>query len=182
MYENLCKRLVNDFIANPDAEPFLHPVPWKEWNLLDYPTIVKVPMDLSTVKTKLENREYGDAYSFAADMRLIWSNCLLYNPEGTEIRVYAQKLQGLFEDKFRQLVNQLPEDEKMPSVEKRREFAQSFNQLSAAQITHIVECVTKECPNAIETTPTGKIDIVVDKMRVSTLRSLLQYEEECMKE
>lgn len=39
-------------------------------------------------------------------MRLIWSNCLLYNPEGTEIRVYAQKLQGLFEDKFRQLVNQ----------------------------------------------------------------------------
>ena len=39
-------------------------------------------------------------------MRLIWSNCLLYNPEGTEIRVYAQKFQGLFEDKFRQLVNQ----------------------------------------------------------------------------
>ena len=29
---------------------FLRPVPWKEWNLLDYPTIVKQPMDLTTMK------------------------------------------------------------------------------------------------------------------------------------
>ena len=29
---------------------FLRPVPWKEWNLLDYPTIVKHPMDLTTMK------------------------------------------------------------------------------------------------------------------------------------
>ena len=26
------------------------PVPWKEWNLLDYPEIVKNTKDLSTVK------------------------------------------------------------------------------------------------------------------------------------
>lgn len=25
------------------------PVPWKEWGLLDYPHIIKKPMDLSTV-------------------------------------------------------------------------------------------------------------------------------------
>lgn len=31
-------------------EPFLDPVPWKEWNLMDYPTIVKHPMDLNTIK------------------------------------------------------------------------------------------------------------------------------------
>ena len=29
---------------------FLKPVPWKEWNLSDYPIIVKKPMDLGTVK------------------------------------------------------------------------------------------------------------------------------------
>ena len=31
-------------------EPFMNPVPWKEWKLFDYPEIVKNPMDLSTVK------------------------------------------------------------------------------------------------------------------------------------
>ena len=181
MYLDLCKTLVNDFIANPDSEPFLHPVPWKEWNLLDYPTIVKVPMDLTTVKTKLDNNEYGDAYAFASDMRLIWSNCLAYNPEGSEIRHYAQKLQSLFDDKFRQLVNQLPEDEKMPSVEKRNEFAQNFNQLSAEQITHIVECLSQECPSAIEETPDGRVDVVVDRIGVRSFHSLFQYEQECLK-
>ena len=70
-------------------------------------TTVKVIVDsVVTLKTKLDSNEYGDAYAFASDMRLIWSNCLAYNPEGSEIRHYAQKLQSLFEDKFRQLVNQ----------------------------------------------------------------------------
>ena len=70
-------------------------------------TTVKVIVDsVVTWKTKLDSDEYGDAYAFASDMRLIWSNCLAYNPEGSEIRHFAQKLQSLFEDKFRQLVNQ----------------------------------------------------------------------------
>lgn len=134
-------------------------------------TTVKVIVDsVVTLKTKLDNNEYGDAYAFASDMRLIWSNCLAYNPEGSEIRHYAQKLQSLFEDKFRQLVNQCKGvilgitrsargcevvaggvvHRRMPSVEKRNEFAQNFNQLSAEQITHIVECLSQECPSAIE--------------------------------
>lgn len=57
----LCTNLLNEFISNPDAGKkwnmkesiivqFLRPVPWKEWNLLDYPTIVKQPMDLTTMK------------------------------------------------------------------------------------------------------------------------------------
>jgi hypothetical protein len=30
--------------------PFLEPVMWKEWGLLDYPKVIKNPMDLGTVK------------------------------------------------------------------------------------------------------------------------------------
>lgn len=57
---HLCRNLLDEIMNNPDAggnvelfpflEPFMTPVPWKEWNLLDYPEIVKKPMDLSTVK------------------------------------------------------------------------------------------------------------------------------------
>ena len=36
--------------ADPNAEAFLTPVEWEELGLLDYPTIVKSPMDLSTIK------------------------------------------------------------------------------------------------------------------------------------
>ena len=79
----------------------------------------------------------------------------------------------------------------MPSVEKRNEFAQNFNQLSAEQITHIVECLSQECPSAIEEvegvvsgeelTPDGRVDVVVDRIGVRSFHSLFQYEQECLK-
>lgn len=83
---------------------------------MDYPEIVKQPMDLNTVKvffsmvylakTKLSNNEYHDVYAFANDIRLIWSNCLAYNPEGSAIRDYAIRLQTKFEDRFKHLEGQ----------------------------------------------------------------------------
>ena len=35
------------------VEAFLQPVPWKEWDLEDYPRIIKQPMDLGTVNVGL---------------------------------------------------------------------------------------------------------------------------------
>jgi hypothetical protein len=45
----------------------------------DYFLIVKHPMDLGTVQDKLKRSLYGTAEEFAADMRLVFSNCRLYN-------------------------------------------------------------------------------------------------------
>jgi hypothetical protein len=37
---------------------FREPVAWEAMGLVDYLTIVKTPMDLGTVKSKLDSREY----------------------------------------------------------------------------------------------------------------------------
>lgn len=58
---------------------FREPVDWKEMGLLDYPMIIKKPMDLGTVKKRLERGEYRTPEEAANDIRLIWSNCMLYN-------------------------------------------------------------------------------------------------------
>uniref|UniRef100_H3C2J4 Uncharacterized protein n=1 Tax=Tetraodon nigroviridis TaxID=99883 RepID=H3C2J4_TETNG len=57
-------------------------------------------MDLSTVKRKMDGGEYPDADSFAADVRLIFSNCYRYNPAQLEVVAQAKKLQGVFEKSF----------------------------------------------------------------------------------
>lgn len=45
------------------------------------------------VQDKLENRQYRDAQEFAADVRLMFSNCYKYNPPDHEVVAMARKLQ-----------------------------------------------------------------------------------------
>lgn len=42
---------------------------------------------------KMDSREYQDAQSFAADIRLMFSNCYKYNPPDHEVVAMARKLQ-----------------------------------------------------------------------------------------
>uniref|UniRef100_A0A3Q1AW98 Bromodomain containing 3a n=1 Tax=Amphiprion ocellaris TaxID=80972 RepID=A0A3Q1AW98_AMPOC len=75
------------------AWPFYKPVDVRALELHDYHDIIKYPMDLSTVKKKLNGGEYQDAQAFAADVRLIFSNCYKYNPSDHCIVSMARKLQ-----------------------------------------------------------------------------------------
>ena len=49
-------------------------------------------MDLGTVKKKIDGREYRNPNEFAADVRLIFSNCYQYNPSDNPVYIMAQRL------------------------------------------------------------------------------------------
>lgn len=53
------------------------------------------PHTLSTCvsQKKMDSREYPDAQGFAADIRLMFSNCYKYNPPDHEVVAMARKLQ-----------------------------------------------------------------------------------------
>nr|XP_054770228.1 bromodomain-containing protein 3-like isoform X1 [Lytechinus pictus]XP_054770229.1 bromodomain-containing protein 3-like isoform X1 [Lytechinus pictus]XP_054770230.1 bromodomain-containing protein 3-like isoform X1 [Lytechinus pictus] len=82
------------------AWPFFKPVDAEVLGLHDYHEIIKTPMDMGTVKVKLENRDYKTANDFAADVRLIFTNCYKYNPPDHDVVGMARKLQNVFEVKF----------------------------------------------------------------------------------
>jgi hypothetical protein len=46
-------------------------------------------MDLGTIKSRLENEQYDSLAAAAADMRLIWTNCMSYNQDGSEFYFLA---------------------------------------------------------------------------------------------
>ncbi|KAJ3056786.1 Transcriptional activator spt7 [Rhizophlyctis rosea] len=62
-----------------NAQPFLEPV--SEQIAPNYRDSIKYPMDLGTVGKKLQNQEYDSKGAFAADLNLIWSNCMEFNRE-----------------------------------------------------------------------------------------------------
>ncbi|XP_026390953.1 transcription factor GTE2-like [Papaver somniferum] len=68
--------------------------------LHDYETIIKNPMDLGTVKGKLEKGVYRTPLEFAADVRLTFQNALLYNPKGHEVNSLAERLLKTFNEIF----------------------------------------------------------------------------------
>ncbi|XP_055077452.1 bromodomain testis-specific protein [Periophthalmus magnuspinnatus] len=82
------------------AWPFYTPVDAVALGLHDYHEVIKQPMDLGTVRKKIEERQYTNAKEFAADIRLMFSNCYKYNQPSDEVVYMARKLQDVFEARY----------------------------------------------------------------------------------
>mmetsp|Transcript_85 Transcript_85/g.73 ORF Transcript_85/g.73 Transcript_85/m.73 type:complete len:252 (+) Transcript_85:10-765(+) len=93
---------------------FLEPVDYIGLGLTDYLDVVKKPMDLGTIKKKLKKGEYSVSQEAIDDLNLIWSNCKLYNLNGSDIyltAVHMEKIcKKLLEKNFK---------EKKPAVAKK---------------------------------------------------------------
>jgi bromodomain-containing factor 1 len=79
---------------------FTHPVDPVALNIPTYFQIVKKPMDLGTVQTKLENNVYEKAKDFEDDVRLVFKNCYKFNPEGDWVNQAGHNLEKFFDEKW----------------------------------------------------------------------------------
>ncbi|GAB2225268.1 hypothetical protein Droror1_Dr00006059 [Drosera rotundifolia] len=93
----MCKQLLNKLMRNKFCYWFNKPVDVEGLRLFDYYDIIKNPMDLGTVKSKLNRDAYSNPDEFAADVRLTFNNAMVYNPEGQEVHMYAKDLLSKFE-------------------------------------------------------------------------------------
>ncbi|XP_036423380.1 bromodomain-containing protein 4 isoform X2 [Colossoma macropomum] len=112
-----CAGIVKEMFAKKHAAyawPFYKPVDVEALGLHDYHDIIKHPMDLTTIKEKLDSRQYRDAQEFAADVRLMFSNCYKYNPPDHEVVAMARKLQDVFEMRFAKMPDE-PEETFTPA-------------------------------------------------------------------
>jgi hypothetical protein len=92
-----CYKVLDRCRRNQKAEAFKKPVDPVRMKIPDYPLVVKNPMDLTTVGEKLKIRVYKDPGEFAADVRLIWDNALLYNGRNHPVGVNAAAMSDFFE-------------------------------------------------------------------------------------
>ncbi|KAK4041549.1 histone acetyltransferase [Parachaetomium inaequale] len=88
---NQLLHLLNDLQNHPSSWPFLTPVNKDE--VMDYYDVIKEPMDLSTMETKLEADQYTTPEDFIRDAKLIFDNCRKYNNETTPYAKSANKLE-----------------------------------------------------------------------------------------
>ena len=91
-----------------EAFPFLLPVDPAALNIPHYPSIIKRPMDFSTIEFKLassnpqkpdrnpNNPRYHTSDDFIADVRLIFSNRLTFNGLDHPVTQLGKRLEVIF--------------------------------------------------------------------------------------
>jgi hypothetical protein len=96
------QRIVTALMKKENADWFSRPVNPELDNAPDYLTVIHEPMDMGTVKRRLEAGFYQDMAGFVYDMELIWRNAMAYNPAAHLVYQVAERLQR----EFRRLLSQ----------------------------------------------------------------------------
>ena len=102
-HKDQLKLLVAEIKKDTNSYAFHQPVPWEAMGLLNYPIIIKKPMDLQSIKQSIQNDKYKTYDAVFSDIQLIWSNCKQYNQQGSPIYTQAEKM----ERKSKKLIKEL---------------------------------------------------------------------------
>lgn len=129
-----CKKLISSMIRDSSAGPFSAPVKelWAPGAIPRYFDVITNPMDLRTVKKRLETSAYVTpskdgplAYffevdSFASDVCLVFRNAMVYNRRGDMLFNCAKALMEDFEKTLREQLPPIPEPADVQTVAKKR--------------------------------------------------------------
>lgn len=75
---------------------FTKPVDYVALNIPHYPTVIKQPMDLTTIEQKLKNDQYSSVDDLVSDFELMVTNCFTFNGINHAASVSAQNLRAYF--------------------------------------------------------------------------------------
>ncbi|XP_012079887.1 transcription factor GTE10 isoform X2 [Jatropha curcas] len=111
-----CETLLGRLMTHQFAWVFNEPVDIVKLNIPDYFTVIKHPMDFSTIKGKIASGRYSSPLGFAADVRLTFANALKYNPPGNDVHFMAEALSKFFEVRWKSIEKKLPVTTNMESL------------------------------------------------------------------
>ena len=76
----------------PASIPFRQPVDAGALGIPDYYDIIKKPMDLSTIKRKLDTGAFKDPWEYVEDVWLMFDNAWIYNRKTSKVYKYCTKV------------------------------------------------------------------------------------------
>jgi hypothetical protein len=158
-------------------------------------------MDLGSVRTRLKKGHYKTLFQVAEDVRLVWTNCMTYNADGSDFYKLADSLQKKWDEKYAKLLqdcqpastsstapkqaaanNNKPAeaptitDATKVSLQERKNFAKSLYQISKEDLGKILVQVEQKCPAAIVRNATeDEVEFYIDKISSSFLQELTEF-------
>jgi hypothetical protein len=147
--------------------------------LFDYPQVIKRPMDLGHIKRNLEKNKYSTVHEVAADIKLVWKNCMTYNADGSDFYKLAKKLSNSFEARFAKIAKDGGGDDTAnggnstsnaanssePTLEEKRTFVKGLYKISKEELGKVITELDTKCPAALsKNNAEDEIEINVDNI------------------
>lgn len=105
-----------------ESIPFRQPVDPNSLGIPDYFDIVRKPMDMSTILSKLKSGQYSDPWEYVDDVWLMFDNAWLYNRKTSRVYRYCTRVSTLFNF----ISNILSKSKVYPSSHNVAEWARFF--------------------------------------------------------
>jgi hypothetical protein len=152
-------------------------------------------MDLGTVKTKLQKKQYKSIAEVGADVRLVWTNCMTYNQDGSDFYKLADTLNKRWEEKYKKLLSDLSSTnmtnaavagsasavpEGNTQIKDRQIFARSLYNISKEDLGKVLVELEVKCPSSItRNAQEDEVELNVDKIPAGLLQELTSFVTIC---
>ena len=102
-----CLPLVEEILNDTNGDIFARPVDPVALRIHDYFDIIKKPMDLGTIKKRLEGLSYRSVEEFVDDVHLVFDNAMLYNPKSCEVHTFAKNFKKQFDTNYNNMLKEM---------------------------------------------------------------------------
>jgi len=186
-------KVLEKLIADPESEPFRSPVEWEAWGLLDYPKIVKEPMDLGTVKKNVESDNYNDLKEFNRHVQLVWKNCMAYNADKSDYFKIASRFEKRYEKEISRIMKKhglMPATStgrsstggtvltRAPTSDEKASLCRAIYDLNEIQLGQLIEQIDAECESVLDKTSKSEVIIDVDAITMANFTKLDSFLKE----
>ncbi|XP_073006556.1 transcription factor GTE3, chloroplastic-like [Typha latifolia] len=190
-----CAVILGKLMKHKYAWIFNEPVDVQCLGLYDYYSVIRQPMDLGTIKTRLDKNRYSSPAEFAHDVRLTFRNAMTYNDRAHEVHIIARQLLNMFEKQWSAVKARLAKssrpaaaaEEEEEEVQKSDEmtFEQKYTLMNNLEILlsekleSIVEIIRKRNPQLVQNNE--QIEVDLDVVDTETLWELERLVADCNK-
>ncbi|KAK6043582.1 Bromodomain protein [Cooperia oncophora] len=101
MNNDLCRAMLDELECQPGVGPFLEPV---DLDLVPgYREVIANPIDMASIRNRIEAQCYETPEDFAADMELMFNNCRTFNEDDSPVGMAGASLAKFYHKRWRQL-------------------------------------------------------------------------------
>lgn len=103
-------QIIDNLLSYHSSVYFDHPIDPVIDQAPKYFEYIQKPMDLGTIRKKIERNEYDNVASFIADVELVWSNAIVFNTKNSYMYLLVRYLQAKFKEQAEFLSEDIRKD------------------------------------------------------------------------